>query len=79
MGPEITNLEHRMHTSILSRQLIMKCNTRDNMINRERSKPRWGKLARKPVCQRKVYSRHANKITHIQVNIPTVLVSLLSY
>ena len=44
MGPEITDMEHGMHMSILSRQLNTKCNTRDNVTNRERSNPRRGKL-----------------------------------
>ena len=46
MGPEITDMEHRVHTSILSRKLNTKCNTRDNVANRERSNPRRGELAR---------------------------------
>ena len=45
-GPEITNMELGMHMSILIRQLNMKCNTRENLTNRERSNPRWGELAR---------------------------------
>ena len=46
MGPEITNMEHGVHASILSRQLNTKGNTRNNVTNRERSNPRWGELAR---------------------------------
>ena len=57
----------------------MKYNTKENVTNRERSNPRWGKLARQLACQMKVYSRHINKITHIQVNILTMLISILSH
>ena len=40
------NMEHGVHTFILSRQLNTKCNTRDNVTNKEKSNPRWGELAR---------------------------------
>ena len=46
MGPEVINMEHGVHASILSRQLDMKDNTRDNVTNRERSNSRWGEFVR---------------------------------
>ena len=57
----------------------MKYNNRDNLINRERSSPSWGKLARYLACKKKACSRYINKIAYIQVNIPMVLVSILSH
>ena len=45
-GAKITNMEHGVHTSILTRQLNTKGNTRDNVAKRERPNPRLGKLAK---------------------------------
>ena len=46
MGLEITKMEHKVHIAILSRQPNMKCNTGDNVTNRERSNPTWDEIAR---------------------------------
>ena len=46
IGHSGTSIEHWVYTTILSWQLNMKCNTGDNVTNRERSNPILGKLAR---------------------------------
>ena len=73
---EITNTEHSVHMPILSLQLNTKYNTGDNVTNKERSNPMWGKLLRCLACQRIVFCKQINKVTHIQVNIWMVLISI---
>ena len=46
VGLEITNIKHKVHMPILSRQLNIKCSTGDNITHRERFNPRWGELVR---------------------------------
>ena len=42
MGSEINNMKHKVDTCILSGQLNTKYNTRDNVINRKKVKPKVG-------------------------------------